>query len=139
MWDVTLLQVLKVEIVTTEEVKVKEVPLPPLVIKSETPLVVPEMKKPLLLSSTIEPIYEEDFYAEGEFTYDEYGNIIGRVTNQLARDRWHWAFTKIVQVRINLFKDLMLRLDFFSYLILFRDQPEVGGINNFLPNEIIKF
>ena len=105
-WTVTLFQVLKVEIVTTEEVKVQEVPLPPLVIKSvpETPLVVPEMKKPLLLSSTIEPIFEEDFYDEGEFTYDEYGNIVGRVTNQLARDRWHWAFTKIVQVRKNIFK-----------------------------------
>ena len=94
-----LFQVLKVEIITTEEPKEKEV-LPPLVIKSEeSPLVVTDMKKSML-SSTIEPILEEDFYDDGEFTYDQYGNIVGRVTNQLARDRWHWAFTKIVQVRI---------------------------------------
>ncbi len=45
-----------------------------------------------------EPIFEDDLYDDGEFTYDQYGNIVGRVSNQLARDRWHWAFTKIVQV-----------------------------------------
>ena len=68
-------------------------------------MVISEAAKPVSKPiSTIEPIYENDFYEDGEFAYDEYGNIVGRVApagrNELARERWHWAFTKIVQVSI---------------------------------------
>ena len=71
----------------------------------DKPLVMNDLSKPTPISmpmpkSIIEPIYEDDFYDDGEFAYDEYGNVIGRVNrNELARERWHWAFTKIVQVR----------------------------------------
>ncbi len=44
------------------------------------------------------PNDEDVAYDDGIFTYDQYGNVIGRVRNLSARRRWHWAFTKIVQV-----------------------------------------
>jgi hypothetical protein len=82
---------LKVEVVTAQQKEPEPEP---------EPLVISDTEKPKP-KAAIEPIYEDDFYDDGEFAYDEYGNIVGRVAgNQLARDRWHWAFTKIVQVRI---------------------------------------
>lgn len=39
---------------------------------------------------------------ENEIVYDEYGQPIvidEAYKKELARQRWHWAFTKIVQVR----------------------------------------
>ena len=87
-------EILKVEVITSQP-KQKEIPLkeeePQLQVMDDTTI-----SKPI--SSNIEPIYEDDFFDDGEFAYDEFGNIIGRIGNQIARDRWHWAFTKIAQV-----------------------------------------
>jgi hypothetical protein len=74
--------------VTSSKPQQEEI-ITPLVVKDESS----KKSKPIT-----EPIFEDDLYDDGEFTYDQYGNIVGRVSNQLARDRWHWAFTKIVQV-----------------------------------------
>ena len=86
--------------IVTSSAKPQEdiIPMPSLLVKDESKKAMPPQQPPTskLIS---EPIFEDDLYDDGEFTYDQYGNIVGRVSNQLARDRWHWAFTKIVQVR----------------------------------------
>lgn len=48
--------------------------------------------------ASLSPNDENVAYDDGIFTYDQYGNVIGRVRKMSARRRWHWAFTKIVQV-----------------------------------------
>lgn len=60
------------------------------------------------------PNDEDVAYDDGIFTYDQYGNVIGRVRNLSARRRWHWAFTKIVQVGNSTFTFISLILTFLS-------------------------